>query len=988
MSAEKKPVFKKTILVGLGGAGKLILTHLKKQFIDMYDVVPPCIKFISLDTDPAPLSLRSTRKGLDVSLDEREFLYMKVEQPIDFINSSSVKDWFISPLPSGSISRGAGAVREVGRVAFFYHFNKFMSDVDGLISELNAQGLHNLMDDAKNRLNASTDFGLSGLDTEIYICGSLAGGTGSGTFIDVAILMRDTFKNALIHGFFLLNWIYRNKAFAYRVPGNVYAALSELDNLQSIIFGDRHFVPYSVQYADKKIEVTKPPFELVHLVDGRNEYGENVLEVSELCETIATAIFLSVSAMGDAIASVVDNLLAHVNASPRELWDNRYPKYSSFGLSSLYYPADELYRYIYHSEAEKLCEMALAEVQGGISDPQRFISRDQHIFNDVNMLFGTSQLNLLNRDFVRDKVCPFQAPISFPIQKFQISDKVFPAMIVFQFEQEENNLLGQIQNRHQEDGALFIKEIAASLSLKMRSIEQYPSIDKAFLKKWIESASGLLTKQKEDATRDHNKETDNIRSLREKAESLKQLSVQSRYLPILGGSRTNAVNQWAAAIVDYLTAVKDEKRYDAEIQFYEEMIKTLGVFAPGSVQEDSEVINVLENARAKLQALRNHEGENLRSLKSKTNQLLVGGGNLVVVDANQGDASLLDKISLDYEQFKTERHINTPEDFLAAAMSRNTDLFQLFLEYCADRLKHLKEISLTEAMTVIGRSRGNTDEYITGQIGHLFRLSSALWSFNKGKLNLNQQQHYDNIVNFGVLEQAEGRLFFNSHVQSVKAKYQIRADHTYSTTGDKNRIWLLNFAAALPAYFLKDLEYNRQKYFNEISPTYHIDKYFEMNVPDLFPVAETANKALRAIGMAIVPGIDVILDTKLPKGHQFTFAHPEYIKQNNHGLPFEWKLFRDMYDYIVSDYDEKETDNFLNVLIALLKDKIQAMSVEDIQKAIKQYIEKVKEKLESRNFSRLISARLTFREIKELETFLDPKGYGMDIEKYIEGKLK
>jgi hypothetical protein len=77
------------------------------------------------------------------------------------------------------------------------------------------------------------------------------------------------------------------------------------------------------------------------------------------------------------------------------------------------------------------------------------------------------------------------------------------------------------------------------------------------------------------------------------------------------------------------------------------------------------------------------------------------------------------------------------------------------------------------------------------------------------------------------------------------------------------------------------------------------------------------------------------------------------------------------------------------VLTGLLKDKVKSISVEDLKKSIEAYIEKVEGKLESRDFSKLVSARLTYREIKELKTFLKPrgKGYGMDIEKYIEGEI-
>ena len=60
------------------------------------------------------------------------------------------------------------------------------------------------------------------------------------------------------------------------------------------------------------------------------------------------------------------------------------------------------------------------------------------------------------------------------------------------------------------------------------------------------------------------------------------------------------------------------------------------------------------------------------------------------------------------------------------------------------------------------------------------------------------------------------------------------------------------------------------------------------------------------------------------------------------------------------------------------------------------HLYKVGEKMDKRDFSRLYSARLTYRELKELELFLDlklgkkldRKGYGLKIDQYIQGQLR
>jgi hypothetical protein len=290
-------------------------------------------------------------------------------------------------------------------------------------------------------------------------------------------------------------------------------------------------------------------------------------------------------------------------------------------------------------------------------------------------------------------------------------------------------------------------------------------------------------------------------------------------------------------------------------------------------------------------------------------------------------------------------------------------------------------------MVTIGNTFGDKDSYLNEQFSHLFRLSSALWSFNKGKLSPEQQLQYDKIVNLGVYEQKEGFENYDEIVKAVKGSFKIGADHTFSTTGDRYRIWLLNYAAALPVYVLSDLDQSKNRYEEEISPTYHIDGYLEMNVPDLFPPGVVDNIALRVLGMAIVPGIDVIHDEKLQKGHLFT-CDAEAVKATNFGDPKIWRLFREMYDEVKNEYNPDRTDNLLDILSEVLKAKVESLSTEELKTAINSYIDKVMEKMAKRDFTRLISARLTYREIRELKKFLTNRnkgGYGMEIERYING---
>ena len=351
----------------------------------------------------------------------------------------------------------------------------------------------------------------------------------------MGIILRGLIPNALIHGFFLQNWVYRNKAFATRVQGNVYAALAELDNMQSLMYGSNDFVPYEIKYAENSVTVDKPPYSLVHIIDGRNEYGENICDVDELCEASANAIFLSIGAMGDPVASVVDNLLSHISVQSPEIWNGRYARYSSFGISSIYYPAKELHRIVSLDNAFRLCTLALSEVESVVSDKNAAAKSVQNIKQDVDYLLGQKKLNLLNRGFVSDKICPFKSQIIFQIQPFHVSDKGFPAMIDHQIGLEEQNIEKRLVQLWEENGEQFIKNLIMELELRIEAIKNDSKLDNAYQIGWIEMAILALSVNKDDVTRDINTETENINNLQDNSNKLKELAVKSRYIPGFGG---------------------------------------------------------------------------------------------------------------------------------------------------------------------------------------------------------------------------------------------------------------------------------------------------------------------------------------------------------------------------------------------------------------------------------------------------------------------
>ena len=979
MAIENSPVLKRTIIIGLGGAGGQIVTHLKRYFIDAFGVVPPCVKMLFLDTDKSRPSSRSVVHEKEIFLDEHEFLHLIVENPTQFIDSSEVvQKWFIKPVPIGSITDGAGAVRENGRLAFFNHINTFLQRMNDMTTELTSTELPSKMSRAKERIpGARTNFELSDRSrTDIYVCGSLAGGTGSGTFLDVGMILRDEMQNADIQGFFLLDWIYRNKAFALRVRPNVYAALTELDNMESIMYGTQDFVPYKMKYARREVEVKIPPYSLFHLVDGRNEYGENISDVGKLCATVANTIFLGIGTMGDPIASVADNLKQHINtANPKE-WNGKYARYSSFGVSSLYYPARELHERESLANALRLCRAAISEIENKTSDKAVQDQEHERIVQDVENLLLTS-LNFKKTSSIKNKLFPNPPDIDVEIEPSDMSEKSFPRQLEEKLNDAKNDLKANLPLLFDRQG--FADKVQEKLNARFTELERNPSFSMADLDDWIYVASGIVASRITEISQDINQREEDVEN--KESDSMQRLdrAKKSRYIPFFGGPREKAVHDWEENVKELLELIREKTMLEFTRDFCDKILRFLGSKKPKDITPPSKVMNSLRTTCGQLSGMYQEANDNFDVLESVPNQIVIGYGNWIVLPEDKDNPMTPESIALDYTKFKQDNGINMAEDYLGK------DHVPLFLDYCRKELNSINHIDIFEAMKTIGRKQGNEDEFITKQFDHLFRLSAALWKFDKSRLNEMRQQNYGNIINLGVEDKTTGQNNYRSFVKAISARYNLKHDPHYSTIHDPNRIWMVNYAAALPACFLSDMKQNRKKYYEEISPSYHIDADLEMNVPDLFPKNDLDHIALRILGMAIVSGIDVIHDEKQePRGHKFTLDDGS-VRKINQGDPWVWNHFKKMYDDIITHYDPKAEDNLLDIIKNLLREKVKGMDRDDLKTCISDYREKVNNKLATRDFSRLYSAKLTFQEIKELTKFLDRDGYALNIDRYIAG---
>jgi hypothetical protein len=252
-----------TLYIGLGGTGASILTALRRRILqrqwngrrlenlDDFKVA----SFLYFDTfsgeakdaearrkddepeDPiAPLVALSKADCIQAGLDPGKYLRRDDSRGVDELsNYPHVKEWLpAEELSNINLEEGAGQIRSMSRLLFFDRIADIRSQISSKVRQLQ----NNLAE--RSLLN---HYGLETTDkVNVKIVGSAAGGTGSGTFIDMGYLCK-ALKDPPPEEVSL--WLVLGGAFAgqgTRVLANTYAALAELEYAMKLRYGDKPFV--------------------------------------------------------------------------------------------------------------------------------------------------------------------------------------------------------------------------------------------------------------------------------------------------------------------------------------------------------------------------------------------------------------------------------------------------------------------------------------------------------------------------------------------------------------------------------------------------------------------------------------------------------------------------------------------------------------------------------------------------------------------------
>lgn len=430
---------KRCLYVGLGGTGMNALLHTKKTFVDTYGEVPPMIGFLGIDTDSGAYkkSLTSVR-GEEITLSPSEQLPITVKdaRPIYDVNKED-----FSWIPEKNLyaltgmTLGAGQVRTNGRFAFTVNYVQV------------AQKVHDILNRITNaHIQANDKYELLSTNTEIHLVFSVCGGTGCGTFINMAYLLRKEAPGCKLTGYAVLPDVFKSmsRSGMAKVAPNAYGAIMDLDYLMHMGIGS---TPIKLDYIKDTYEISERPFNSVIFIDNKNENLDTYTHVDELTEMISLALVTAAGELSSASASVSDNLEKNITEGMMNI-ENKKAWAAGMGICEIFYRSEEISE-IYAIKAAKIliermfnsCEDADIIANAWIDSPEvniRENNDNDHVIDfveDKNPTYELSinedanampeveqylQINKIKDELVKEKVSTLTAKVRSELRKLLV----------------------------------------------------------------------------------------------------------------------------------------------------------------------------------------------------------------------------------------------------------------------------------------------------------------------------------------------------------------------------------------------------------------------------------------------------------------------------------------------------------------------------------------------------------------------------------------
>ena len=299
-----------TLFIGIGGTGMEVLMRVRRRILNtlwggsgartrVESLAEfPVAQFIQFDLDTGAVIDSGRAQAEDLQFDLVKFTDdEKIVESFDMDKYSRdddalekyphIKEWLsLTPKKIRELgidpSKGAGQIRAVSRLYLFDKYTKIRDKIRLKLKTLKAGLSHEQQLAALGLRMESSKF-------RIVVVGSVAGGTGSGAFLDMGLLARWLAKsevgNADVELMLFLPTGYSG-ANKDRTEANGYAALMELE---SAMLGNKGYVGRWDAYDQP--ELPREPYSEVYLIDSGNLAQQHTKDVKDVYHMVADTLF-------------------------------------------------------------------------------------------------------------------------------------------------------------------------------------------------------------------------------------------------------------------------------------------------------------------------------------------------------------------------------------------------------------------------------------------------------------------------------------------------------------------------------------------------------------------------------------------------------------------------------------------------------------------------------------------------------------------------
>lgn len=290
---------KRCLYVGLGGTGMNALLHTKKMFVETYGEVPPMIGFLGIDTDGdaykkelpsryGPVTL-APNEQTPIQVEDAQAAYVTSRQHFGWVHPDNV-------FALTAMTKGAGQIRSNGRFALTCNFEELTNKVRDAVGRIT---------NASIKTNPKYDADFVG-DVEVHMVFSMSGGTGAGTFINMAYVIRQALGKCKVTGYAVLPDVFEcmSQYGMDRVKPNTYGSIIDLDYFMHLTGTEG----LQFDYVTSSQEIKSRPFSAFFFIDNKNKGGDSYSNIDQLAEMISLALVTSSGELSGSVDSVTDNV--------------------------------------------------------------------------------------------------------------------------------------------------------------------------------------------------------------------------------------------------------------------------------------------------------------------------------------------------------------------------------------------------------------------------------------------------------------------------------------------------------------------------------------------------------------------------------------------------------------------------------------------------------------------------------------------------------